>query len=262
MSTSNASCQLDPIPTSLVKNCSDVLIPVVTKMVNMSLEDGVVPDKWKIGLVLPLLKRQNLDLEFCNFTPVSNLPFVSKITEKFVLSDILNHCSINFLMPSHQSSYQKFHSTETALLKVPNDILSNMDQQKITLLVLLDLSVAFDTIDQTVVLETLESDFGVVGNAQNWIASFLLGRKQHVAIDHVQSEGCSLTSGVPQGSYLLFLFYASGIFKIVLKPLPSTHAFADDTQLYLSFKPTSSDVIRVMEECIAEVRAWLIGHKL
>ena len=115
-------------------------------------------------------------------------------------------------------------------------------------------------------METLESDFGVVGNAQNWIASFLLGRKQHVLIDQVQSEGCSLTSGVPQGSYLLFLYYASGIFKIVLKPLSSTHAFADDTQLYLSLKPTSSfsqsDAIRAMEECIAEVRAWLIGHKL
>ena len=87
MSTFNPSCQLDPIPTSLVKNCSDVLIPVVTKMVNLSLEDGVVPDKWKIGLVLPLLKKQSLDLEFCNFTLVSNLPFVSKISETAVLSD-------------------------------------------------------------------------------------------------------------------------------------------------------------------------------
>ena len=144
-----------------------------------------------------------------------------------------------------------------------------MDQQKITLLVLLDLSAAFDTIDHTVLLETLESDFGIVGNAQNWIASFLLGRKQHVVIDQVQYEGRSLTSAVPQGSCLgpvLFLLYASEIFKIVSKHLPSAHAFADDTKLYLSFKPTSSfsqsDAIRSMEECIAEVRAWLIRHKL
>ena len=173
-------------------------------------------------------------------------------------------------MPSHQSSFRKFHSTEIALLKAHNDILSNMDQQKITLLVLLHLSVGFHTIHHTVLLETLESDFGVVGNAQNWIASFLLGRKQHVVIDRVQSEGRhSLTSGVPQGSCLgpvLFLLYVSGIFKIASKYLPFAHAFADDTQLYLSFKPTpsfsQSDAIRSMEECVAEAQNWLLGHKL
>ncbi len=146
-------------------------------------------------------------------------------------------------MPSHQSSYRKFHSTETALLKVHNDILLKMDQQEITLLVLLDLSAAFDTIDHTVLLETLESDFGIVGNAQSWIASLLSGREQRIVVDQVQSEGRGLTSGVPQGSCLgpvLFLLYASGTFKIVSKHLPSTHGFADDTQLCLSFKPTSS----------------------
>ncbi len=202
MNSSNASCQLDPIPTSLVKSCCDALVPVITKMVNLSLEDCVVPDKWKVGLVLPSLKKQNLDLVFCNFRPVSNLPFVSKIGEKAVLSDVLGHCSINSLMPSHQSSYRKSHSTETALLKVHNDILLNMDQQEITLLVLLDLSAAFDTIDHTVLLETLESDFGIVGNAQSWIASFLSGREQRIVVDQVQSEGRGLTSGVPQGSCL------------------------------------------------------------
>jgi hypothetical protein len=72
-----------------------------------------------------------------------------------------------------------------------------MDQQEITLLVLLDLSAAFDTIDHTVLLETLESDFGIVGNAQNWIASFLLGREQRIVVDQVQSDGRGLTSGVP-----------------------------------------------------------------
>ena len=96
---------------------------------------------------------------------------------KKLSSDVLGHCSINSLMPSHHPSYRKFHSTETALLKVHNDILLNMDQQEITLLVLLDLSAAFDTIDHTVPLETLESDFGIVGNAQSWIASFFVRKK-------------------------------------------------------------------------------------
>lgn len=132
----------------------------------------------------------------------------------------------------------------------------------ITLLVLLDISAAFDTIDHTVLLETLESDLGIVGNSQNWIVSFLLEREQRVIINQVQSEGRGITSGVPQGSWLgpvLFLLYASGISQIVSKYLPSAHAFADDTQLYPSFKPTPSfsqlDGIRSTEECIAEVRA-------
>jgi hypothetical protein len=109
---SNASCQLYPIPTSQqhmsalsYSNITTTLVPVITKMVNLSLEDCVVPDKWKIGLILPSLKKQNLDLVFCNFRLASNLPFVSKIGEKVVLSDVLGHCSINSLMPSHQSSY-------------------------------------------------------------------------------------------------------------------------------------------------------------
>ena len=131
----------------------------------------------------------------------------------------------------------QFHSTETALLKVQNDILMNMDRQEITLLVLLDLSAAFDTIDHRVLLDTLESDFGVVGNALKWIESFLSGRKHYYRMNREYSSDSAVICPVPQGSCLgpvLFLFYVSQLFQAV----------------------------KAIDACIADVRSWLVSYKL
>lgn len=267
--SSNASCKLDPIPTWLLKLCANELTPVITKMINLSLQEGHVPDTWKVALLAPLLKKLGLDVVFENFRPVSNLSFVSKSTEKAVVSQLFKQCTDNAPLPANQSSYRQFYSTETALLKVQNDILMNMDQQEVTLLVLLDLSAAFDTIDHGIMLDILESDFGVVGNALKWIKSFLSGRKQRVHINQAFSTSFAVNCGVPQGSCLgpvLFLLYLSQLFQVVNKHLPSAHGYADDTQLYLSFRPESStaqdQAVRAIEACIADVRAWLVSRKL
>ena len=128
-----------------------------------SLEQGVFPSVWKNTLVFPLLKKDGLEPIFKNYRPVSNLQFISKLTESAVAKQLQHHINMNNLFPSLQSSYRKFHSTESALLKVKNDILLNMNRQHVTLLVLLDLimSVAFDTIDHGILLERLRSAFGV-----------------------------------------------------------------------------------------------------
>ena len=123
---SNASCQLDLIPTWLVKLCCDELVPVLSKMVILSLSEGNVPELWKTALVLPL-KKPGLDPIFKNFRPVSNLPFVVKLAEKAVISQLSMHCAANAPLPENQSSYREHHSMETALLKVQNDILLSMD---------------------------------------------------------------------------------------------------------------------------------------
>ncbi|CAB4021220.1 Hypothetical predicted protein [Paramuricea clavata] len=202
MSSSNASCRLDPFPTWLVKKCVDQLAPLITKMINSSLESGTVPENWKVALIVPILKKFGLDLVFMNFRPISNLPFVSKTAEKVVVLQILDHCSAHAPLAACQSSYRKHHSTETALLKVQNDILLSMDRQEVTLLVLLDLSAAFDTIDHDIMINLLENDFGITDQALSWLKSFLSGRKQRVVIGQQQSEDFDLISGVPQGSCL------------------------------------------------------------
>jgi hypothetical protein len=240
--SSNATCSLDLIPTWLLKLCAHELTPVIMKMINLSLSEGHVPDSWKVAILAPILKKYGLDLVFENFRPVSNLPFVSKATEKAVVNQLLEHCADNAPLPTNHSSYGQFHSTETALLKVRNDILLNMDQQEVTLLVLLDLSAAFDTIDHEILTDTLESEFGVIGNALKWIKSFLSHKKQHVKIKQEFSTNFMLSCGVPQGSCLgpvLFLLYVSQLFQIINKHLPSSHGYADDMQLYLSFRPDS-----------------------
>ena len=193
MSSSGASCKLDPIPTWLLKLCIDELLPVITEMVNLSIRGGFVPADWKCALVKPLLKKP----VFNNFRPVSNLSFIPKCAEKLVLKQLLSHCSENAPLLSNQSAYRKYHSTETCPLKVQNDILLSMDRQEVTLLVLLDLSAAFDTIDHNLLLDLLQSDFGVIGSALHWVRSFLSERQQRVVVGQSCSKDYQMEYGVP-----------------------------------------------------------------
>ena len=172
------------------------------------------------------------------------------------------------LFPEFQSAYSKSHSTETVLVKIVNDILLDMSRQHVSLLVLLDLSASFDTVDHTILLRRLETSFGVTGDALKWIAPYLSARYQRVTINGVLSDRFDLSFGVPQGSCLgplLFSVYASK-YQVIKNHLPNAHAYADDTQLYLSFKPDSSmgetEARGAMERCIRAVRAWLIVDKL
>ena len=168
-----------------------------------------------------------------------------------------------------QSAYRKSRRTETALVKIVNDILLDMNRQNVSLLVLLDLSAAFDTVDHTIRLRRLETSFGVTGDTLKWIASYLSARSQHVMSYGVLSDRFEMSFGVPQGSCLgslLFSAYASKLFQVIKNHLPNVHAYADDTQLYMSFKPDSSmgetEARGAMERCIRAVKAWLIVDKL
>ena len=131
------------------------------------------------------------------------------------------------------------------------------------------MSAAFDTIDHEILTDTMESEFDVIGNALRWIKSFPSHRKQRVKIKQEFSTNFTLSCGVPQGSCLeplLFLLYVSQLFQIINKHVPSSHGYADDTQLYLSFHPDSPVVqdqaIQIISNCIDEVRAWLVSRKL
>ena len=201
-SSTKKSCTLDPMPTSLVTDCIDVLLPIITRMINLSLESGLFADDWKCALVLPLLKKPGLDLLYKNYRPVSNLQYVSKLTEKMVFDQIHTHMMTHSLYPEFQSAYRKNHSTETALVRVTNDILMKMNTQEVTLLVMLDLSAAFDTVNHKILLTRLNKELGICGSALEWFKSYLAKRGQRVYIDGSLSERFSLECGVPQGSCL------------------------------------------------------------
>ena len=235
----------------------------------MSLLTGLVPDNWKTALVFPLLKKPGLNLILKNFRPVSNLPFISKVAEKVALQKLLDHCEEHAPLPKFQSAFRKFYSTETALLKVHNDVLLHMDNKEVTLLVLLDLSAVFDKIERSILLNFLERDFGVSGTALKWFDSFLSDRKQRVLISGKASDDFNLNCGVPRGSCMgpvLFTRYVSRLFYTISHHLPSAHGYADDTQRYFSFRPMSLEsqveAIKVLESCIADVRSWFIANCL
>ena len=147
--------------------------------------------------------------------------------------------------------------------------LLKMDKQEVTLLILLGLSAAFDTIDHGTMLQILENDFGITDTALCWLSSFLVSRKQRVLVNGRQSRDFAVNTGVPQGSCLgpiLFIMYASRLFRVVKSQLPNVHGYADDTQLYLSFQPGLSmlqdNAVQAMEACISDVRSWMINHHL
>ena len=183
MASNSKTCSLDPIPTSLLKDCIDFLAPTVTYLVNASFFCGVFPSTLKHGRVTPVLKKNALDPEvFKSDRPITNLPFLSKVLEKCALSQMYPYLLQNDLFPATQSAYRKDNSTETALLCITNDILQASDKHEDTILVLLDLSAAFDTIDHEVLLNRLNQKFGFRDLALNWLASYLVDRKQSVHI--------------------------------------------------------------------------------
>ena len=139
-----------------------------------------------------------------------------------------------------QSAYKPSHSTETALVKVQNDILASIDQHGI------DLSAAFDTIDHDVLLSRMESTLGIIGPALEWFRSYLGDRTLRVLIDDSFSTSQEILWSVPQGSVLgplLFLIYLLPLGILIRKHGLELHAYADDTQLYISIKPINQRVV-------------------
>ena len=186
-----------------------------------------------------MLKKFGIDPVLKNYGPVSNFPFVAKIAEKAVIDQLMEYCTTNHLLPDNQSSSRKHHSTETALVKVHNDIRASMDNQEITFFILLDLTAAFDTIHQILMMNILENDFGIVGVVKRWFRSFLDERQQRVMIkQHIMVWLFSAEFGSTSDlGPVLFLAYAWGPFKVVNKHLTNIHTYADSViQAYLTSK--------------------------
>ena len=205
---------LDPVPTIIVRNCLGKLGDTIRTIVNCSFRQANFPDSLKVAMILPCMKKVSLDLnELSNYRPIANLPFLSKIIEKATASQLEHYLvSRNSLHPLIQSGYRKYHSTETALIKLFNDIGCSLDDGHHAILILLDLSCAFDTIDHEILITRLQARFGITGNALLWLKSYLVGRRWFVSINGFQSDSHTARWGVPQGSvfapyFLTYIFH-------------------------------------------------------
>ena len=238
------------------------------KIINLSLSTGHFPSNWKEALIIPLLKKCGLELVNKSYRPVSNLQFVSKITEKAALSSFKLHLNENKLLPGYQFAYRDDFSTEMALTKVQDDLLLAIDNKKVSFFEALDLSASFDTVDHNILKNVLERQFGVAGLAHRWFCSYLESRSQRVKIDNTLSGIMELKYGVPQGSYagpVLYTMYASTLRKVFEKLEISVMGYADDHALYSPScfdKETISSTIANIEFCLREVKEWTSRNRL
>ena len=262
-SMASKSCELDAIPTTTLKQVLDTVIGPITSIVNVSLEKGIFASKWKTAIVHPILKKVGLDLMLSNFRPVSNLSFISEVVEKVVLTQFNKHCSIHRLIPDYQSAYWANYSCETALAKIVNDILWAMEHQKVTSLVAIDLSMAFNMVDHNILLSVLEKRFGVQDTCFKWFRSYLNSRSCMVKIRNAFSSKCELNCSVPQGSLggpSLFTVYASTMQSVVPDEI-DLHRFADDHVLKNSFRASSrideKESILSLESTLVNVKSWM-----
>ena len=202
-SSPTKSCALDPIPTWLLKQCQDHLAPILATIVNASLSCAEFPTELKKAFLTPVIKKIIIDCEiFKNYRPVSNLSFISQLVERVVCVQLVEHLKTNNMHEIFHSAYRQLHSTETALLRVQNDLLQTVDNEGGAILVLLDLSAASDTIDHQKLLNLLKQSFGITGVALKWFESYLKDRTQTVQIGSCTSTPVTLKYGVPQGSVL------------------------------------------------------------
>ena len=142
-------CEIDPIPTKLLKEILPSVIEPITKIINTSLHHGIFSKCWQTKVIRPLLKKIGLKLIASNYRPVSNLTFLSKVVEKAVLNQLVAHFDINNLMPDYQSAYRANQSCEIVILKLVNETLWAMENKHVTAMVAIDLSVAFNMVDMT-----------------------------------------------------------------------------------------------------------------
>ena len=175
--------------TTLLKQMVKVVTLVITCIINRSLLSGEFYKGLKVAHVKPLIKKKGMDVVFKSFHPVSDLLYISKLVERFAVDQLVDYVTQNGLgEKKFQSAYRAAHSTETTLTQVRNDILLNMDNQRSTCLVLLDLLAAFDTLDHATLLNCLEKRFKITGGALKWIESYLSDRSQAVVLKNEVGE--------------------------------------------------------------------------
>ena len=265
-----ATCQSDPLPTKIIKQHPEIFTNVITKLVNASLATSTFALPSKNAIISPLLKKPKLDRNLLtNYRPISNLSFVSKITEKAVLHQLCPYIESNNLLPTYQSAYRKYYSTETATIKIINDILWNMENQAVTSLIGMDLSAAFDTVDHDTLLLVLQRSFGLNQSALAWVDSYLRPRKMQVKINDSLSNSINLPFSVPQGSAagpILYTAYASTMQHTITNPANRISGYADDHIVYTKFSsgsPNNEDSsIKQQEDCINNIRNWMCENRL
>ncbi|KAI4902791.1 hypothetical protein NFI96_011169, partial [Prochilodus magdalenae] len=239
-SSNSTTCPLDPIPSTLLQSISMDLLPFISSLINSSLSSGYVPQAFKTARVVPILKKPSLDS-----------------------SDISSYRP-NQLQDINQSGFKPAHFTETALIAVTERLHAVRSAELSSVLILLDLSAAFDTVNHKILLSVL-TDLGITGTAWKWFEFYLEDRHYQVTWNGSMSAPCKLSTGVPQGSVLdplLFSFYTLSLGEVITSHGFSYHCYADDTQLMLSLPSSDTQVCRRISACLTDISSWMTAYHL
>ena len=231
----------------------------LTVIVNTSIVTNAYPELWKIPHVIPVYKSGDTD-DVSNYRPISLLPILSKVLEKIIANQLNEFLDKNNLISISQHGFRPKLSTETALLKLSDKIYDNIDNRKVSILLLLDLSKAFDSVNHAILLEKCK----IMNIDQSWLESYLKNRFQSVRLNGAISSLKNIEFGVPQGSILgplLFLIYVNDLVKSVTDCF--IIQYADDTQILIEGDIKDIDeLIRKAEDILNKAKDYFLKNGL
>ena len=248
------------IPIFLLKTFKEFFSIWLSELINLCFETGEFPTLIKMAKVTPIHKKES-KLDHLNYRPISLLSVFSKIYEKCIYTRIYHYLDQNNLIYSKQFGFRANYSTNHAIISLTEYIRRKVDAGEYVCGVFVDLEKAFDTVHHDILCDKLKA-YGLRGNVNNLLKSYLGGRKQYVSINGIDSKVKDVTCGVPQGSSLgplLFLIYIND-FRACLSETSCGH-FADDTFIIFSSK-TPKTIETIVNTELKSVVTWLRLNKL
>lgn len=253
----------DGIPLKFIKLILEYILPILCHLINSCLDESRFPSQWKISRVVPVAKCSN-PKDLINLRPISILPMMSKVLERVMCDQMVRYLENNNMIDKFQSGFRSKHSTATALLKITDDISIALDKGHVALLVLLDFSKAFDSLNHSMLLVKLDAYFNFSSQAIKLIGNYLSGRSQYVSFNNKNSHNINVMRGVPQGSILgpiLFMLFINDITSVIKHC--KYHMYADDVQIYASNKVDDIEHITAsINDDIRAISNWALINEL
>ena len=252
------------LSAKMLKIAAPVISSSVSKLMNMSIEKAVFPYRWKTAKVTPKFKSGDRD-DMTNYRPISVLPVLSKLLERHVHNHLYDYLNDNNLLYVRQSSFRKNHGTDTALIKIVDQLLGNLDNNRVNGLVLIDYCKAFDMVDHQILMTKL-SAYGLAEASRAWFNSYLSGRRQYVNVNGLDSDLQNIHHGVPQGSLLdpfLFFVFINDLPLNIQSSDVHVDLYADDTSIsYASNVENLASMRNQLCSAWKDVESWANANKL